>query len=118
MESRTHGLGWAAGFVKGEGYIGFVDQNIGGKNYPRLKFNVVQVFREPLDKLQEVLGVGKVRGPYGPYTNNRQPHYQYNISGPLAVEALEKILLYLFQKGDQARKAIQQYKDYTFGREN
>lgn len=108
-----HNIAWAAGFVEGEGYIGFVPQIINGVNYPRLKFNVVQVYREPLDKLVEVLQVGKVRGPYGPYSGNRQPHYQYNISNQSAVEALEKMMPYLFQKGEQAKLAIEKYKEYV-----
>lgn len=117
MADNLHDVGWAAGFVEGEGYIGFVSQSKNKEEYPRLKLNVAQTHREPLDKLQEVLGVGKVRGPYGPYTGNRQPHYQYNISGNLAVEALEKMMPYLFRKGEQARLAIQKYKEYCIGRQ-
>ncbi len=110
-----HDVGWAAGFIEGEGYVGYIEQVRNGKPYGRLKLNVCQVYREPLDKLAEVLGVGKVRGPYGPYTGNRQPHYQYSANGQEAVYAINKVLPYLFHKGEQAVVAVAKYKEYNIG---
>jgi hypothetical protein len=107
---------WAAGFVEGEGYIGFVLERKPNKDYPRLKFTVCQTNREPLDTLKSILDCGNVRGPYGPYSGNRQPHYQFNIHlDNEVIEATEKLMPYLFQKGEQAKEAIRQYKEYTNG---
>jgi hypothetical protein len=108
-----HDVAWAAGFFEGEGTVGCRLQMQNNKPYYRLVANVTQTFREPLDKFQEIFGTGKVRGPYGPYSGNRQPHFQYNISGKNAVEVLEKMLPYLFHKGEQTREALAKYKEYT-----
>ena len=111
--ASKHDVGWAAGFIEGEGHIGFLYQDHpNGKSYGRLKLNVTQVYPEPLYKLVEVLGVGSVLGPYGPYADNKKPYYQYNVSGGEAVQAILQVLPYLFQKGEQARSALQEYKDY------
>lgn len=116
MDSKIHDIGWAAGFVEGEAHIGFIPQDKATRKYPRLKLNVTQTDRQPLDMLKLVLGCGEVRGPYGPYSGNRKPHFQFNVSGQAAVGALEKLLPYLFAKGEQARSAMEQYKEYCLGR--
>lgn len=107
-----HDVGWAAGFFEGEGYSGF-NYLIGYKKrkYPKLTLSIAQVYREPLDKFQEIFGIGKVRGPYGPYGTTKQAYYQYQTSGPKAVEVLEKMIPYLFQKRLQAEQAIKEYKE-------
>jgi len=114
MANKIHDVGWAAGFFEGEGYIGFNYSlnKIYNRTYPRLVLSVSQVYREPLDKLKEVLIVGSVRGPYGPYSTTRQAYYQYQTSGDKAVLAIELMLPYLLAKGDQARKAMELYKEY------
>lgn len=57
---RRESLSWAAGFFDGEGYVG--NQTTGGKNKVRLE--ITQVSREPLDRFAAVMGVGRVYGPY------------------------------------------------------
>lgn len=118
MESKIHDIGWAAGFFEGEGYVGF-NYTLNKKynrQYPRLTVQISQVFREPLDKFAEIVGAGKVRGPYGPYQQTKQEYYQYQISGDAAVEVLEKLLPYLFAKGAQAKWALMNYEEYLNGR--
>ncbi len=56
--------------------------------------------------------MGTVRGPYGPYSGNRKEHYQYCVSGEKALEAINKMLPLLFQKGEQAKEAIEKYEEY------
>lgn len=71
---------------------------------------VAQVHREPLDKLQELFG-GKVYGPYGPYATTKQAYYQYAAYGQVGFEAVIKMLPYLFHKGEQAKFAIEEWKE-------
>lgn len=96
-----HTVEWAAGFFEGEGYVRAIQR----RKCVELSIDVAQVYREPLDKLQELFG-GKVYGPYGPYAANKQPYFKYAAHGELAVQALNAMLPYLFRKGDQARVAL------------
>ena len=67
---RTSDIGWVAGFLEGEG--SFQRQSV---------VSAVQVNREPLERLEQLLG-GRIwlRKTHGA----RQPTYQWNVSGPRA----------------------------------
>ena len=111
---RDLDIKWAAGFFEGEGYAGF--KNFYNKTwkryYPRLTVSVVQSHKEPLDAFRDIIGYGEVRGPYGPYSTNRKAFYSYHLSGDQAAEAIERMLPYLFQKGEQSKSALDEYKSY------
>ncbi len=109
-------VGWAAGFFEGEGTVRFIRQTQNKKPYGRLKLSITQVGREPLDAFRNVFRAGKVTGPYGPYSQNKKPYYQYSVSGFQAKAIIEWMLPYLFQKGEQAKKALTEYKEYNDGK--
>jgi hypothetical protein len=114
VKQKIHTEEWAAGFLEGEGYIGFkysLNKQY-NKQYPRLVLSISQVHREPLDAFKNIFNKGTVRGPYGPYHTTKQSYYQYQISGDGAVEIIEKMLPYLFQKGIQAQEAVRKYRKY------
>jgi hypothetical protein len=100
---------WAAGFFEGEGYAGLVRMHKKYK-YPRLSLTVCQINREPLDAFKEIVGVGKVRGPYGPYHANKKAYFQFNAHNADAEIIIEKLRPYLFQKGDQVSEALNKYR--------
>lgn len=109
-----HDIAWAAGFFEGEGNTGFnfcYNKSV-NKSYPRLALSIAQVHREPLDAFQKVFGIGTVRGPYGPYNTTKQPYFQYQTSGRKAIEVLEQMKPYLFEKAIQAEGAIKKYKEH------
>ena len=100
---------WAAGFFEGEGnarlHKGYLPK------YNRLFLTVAQVKRAPLDAFCEIVGAGAVRGPYGPYSGNRQAHYQYTVQGPLAVTVAERLIPYLLGKREQVEDALGLYRE-------
>lgn len=99
-------LAWSAGFLDGEGTFGSYRQTAGKRKYS-FRASCAQVHREPLDRLQVALG-GKVRGPYGPYSGNRQAHYQWLVYGTEAVEIVSKLKPYLCSiKLEQAQQAME-----------
>lgn len=110
--SKNLTLQWAAGFFEGEGTAYVREHSKSKKIYPCLALTCAQVYREPLDALCELLGAGKVRGPYGPYQENRQAHYQYNVSGLEAIPVAEKLIPLMFRKGEQVQEALDKYKEY------
>lgn len=66
-ESSSHAeeIAWAAGFVDAEGCFSFTLP----ASYAAV--NVGQTHREPLDRLVNALGAGKVRGPFSMLSPNR-----------------------------------------------
>lgn len=69
-------LAWCAGFLDGECCIR--SHHVDSRFYPDLSVN--QVHREVLDKLESILGVGKVTGPRE-RPGNSKPLYYYNVRG-------------------------------------
>jgi hypothetical protein len=72
-------LAWAGGFLEGEGsFRANTSRRENGKSWVTLTVDVVQVNREPLEKLLQIFPFGKI---YGPYTHSgkgtRLPHYRY-----------------------------------------
>lgn len=74
MRTREE-LAWAAGFFEGEGVISQRQ-----KNGRFVAINNTDM--EPLLRFQEAVGVGKLRGPYGPYNNgiSRKPYWTWSAS--------------------------------------
>lgn len=105
---RALDIAWAAGFFEGEGHIKAAQRG----NCKWIALEVAQVYREPLDKLQEIFG-GKVYGPYGPYATNKQPYFQYILYGNAVYEAVHEMLPWLYRKGEQCRAAIQKMEEYN-----
>lgn len=101
----NHSVEWAAGFFEGEGHVKCAKR--GEDRWFSLE--VAQVYREPLDKLQELFG-GKVYGPYRPYTSQRKPYYMYVAYGQVGLDAIEQMMPYLFHKGDQAKVAVKEWE--------
>lgn len=59
-------LAWAAGFMDGEGHISArIDDG-------QIRVFISQVHREPLDRFQKIVGVGRVSGP------TVRPHPEWN----------------------------------------
>lgn len=100
-------IAWIAGFFEGEGNFG---PNTKQKKYHCPVVQIAQTYREPLDFIYQYTGFGKVYGPYGPYTTQTKPYYQYSIYGNDALEFIDMILPFLFSKGDQVRKVLNEYK--------
>lgn len=98
---------WCAGFFEGEGNFR-INKAKGRKNYPNLQ--IAQVYREPLDAFQECFQAGIVRGPYGPYSMNKQSYYNFCVYGDEAVRIAEAMSPYLFQKKKQIEEALAYYE--------
>lgn len=104
---------WAAGFFEGEGNARIMwHRRTKGDKYRRLCLTIAQVDRAALDKFLVCVGTGKIRGPYGPYSGNRQPHYQYMVYGKEALSVAKRLEPLLCGKRMQVRAAIQEYEEY------
>lgn len=110
IEDRDMLIAWAAGFFEGEGHVKFVNRE-GKASGSFFSVEVAQVHREPLDRLCDLFG-GKVYGPYGPYTSNRQAYYQYVAYSTTAKKAIEEMLPYLYRKGEQCIEALNKWEQY------
>ena len=64
-------LSWVAGFIEGEGCF-----HAGSSR----SISVAQVDREPLDKLQSLLGFGAIRGPFVHLRGNHRPYYRWDVT--------------------------------------
>lgn len=91
-------LAWAAGFIDGEGHTGARETKWGTYQW---SIQVHQKGREPLDRLQKILG-GKV------YKTGRAGIYKWSIQKKQdVVNTLEKLWPYLTDvKKDQAIKVL------------
>lgn len=106
-DNRKILVAWAAGFFEGEGHVNV--QLRKGKSFFAL--SVAQVYRSPLDRMCELFG-GKVYGPYGPYSTNKQPYYQWTAYTNDAFKALDEMFPYLLRKGGQAEEKLQMWKEH------
>jgi hypothetical protein len=77
-------LMWMAGWLEGEGtFFCHVEKPRGNRRpYARLTVRAVSVDKDTIQRAQKIAG-GRIYGPYQ-YTENRQPHYQWAISGKTA----------------------------------
>ena len=77
--SHEVNLAWAAGFIDGEGcFVHVKTHRPNGKMYSDgVRLSAAQVNKEPLERLQKILG-GKIYGPYKVKNNiNARPFYQW-----------------------------------------
>ena len=90
----THELAWAAGFFDGEGTISFKPNGKGNKGRPDIQIAQSEVY--PLERFKLAVGVGKVYGPYGPYTTQSKPYWLYDAGLPANVQlVIERMWKYL-----------------------
>lgn len=106
-------LDWAAGFFEGEGTVYIKKAKRSGDKYHRFVLSTCQVDKEAIDKFYVCVGVGAVRGPYGPYSGNRQPHYQWSVENDEAVKLANRLLPFLCGKGRQLSAKLQEWEDYN-----
>lgn len=83
---------WAAGFIDGEGSFGIQNQE---RRKPLIYLSAGQADRRVLDRLQAVLGVGKVYGPYKPRKKGHSEYYYYRVTGEKVEAAAEIVWPYL-----------------------
>jgi hypothetical protein len=106
------GVEWAAGFFEGEGSACCYQKT--GQRSKRFQLSVNQVNRKALDTFCEIVGVGKVRGPYGPYRGqlNKKPIYIWKVVGEEAIKVSSQLLPFLLEKGQQISNKLQTYEQY------
>ena len=87
-------LAWAAGFTDGEGCFCINSSTDKWHKRGRSIFSIGQVDRRALDRFKQIVGVGKIYGPYGPYngTQATHPHFQFDVYGFEQVQALTALL--------------------------
>lgn len=85
MRTREE-LAWAAGLFEGDGSV-----TITGWDSPTL-FVDQSGDPEVLHRFAEALGLGVVHGPYPGATANRQPRWQFRVSGFEATQAVAAML--------------------------
>ena len=99
-------LGWVVGFLEGEGCFraGFSEGVI------RLRAEAKQVQREPLDRLVQYSGVGRIQGPYDRRGLKQSPIHEWTISGLPARALMERLRGHLSPKRQgQIDAALAQY---------
>jgi hypothetical protein len=102
-ERKETDIAWAAGIFEGEGTIG----KNGGKGRRSRQVIVAMSDLDVLEKLQQVLGVGAVRGPYLRDVT-RKPMYAWRVSARQDVQSvLNALLPYLGERRTaQARESL------------
>lgn len=84
-------LAWVAGYLDGEGCWTLSSKHLkrGGPN-----IQVSSIRKENLDRIVDILGIGKVYGPYdhSKYKKNAQPQYAYRAYGFEKVQAITAML--------------------------
>ena len=105
-------LAWAAGFFDGEGSVGCYETENGSKfRSPRLNLQVCQTSPDVLIRFANAVGVGRVRGPYGPKAANSSPYWSY---GTEAFQNVQQVVASLWpmlsqQKRDDIRRSFATY---------
>jgi hypothetical protein len=83
-------LAWAAGFYCGEGSASPAQRN---GRVCGIRVTIGQKDREVLDRFQQAVGVGRVNGPYGPYSgNNSCAMFFYQAGGRDATRVVRDLL--------------------------
>jgi hypothetical protein len=97
-------LGWAAGFIDGEGYIGIVRQMTKGRWYYRPAIDVGQSRPAPILLLRELFGVGRI---VKQVACNGTDFYHWALTGPVQInEVLTQLLPHLVVKKQQAELVL------------
>lgn len=97
MNEYEEELYWAAGFFDGEGYVATYTRRSkpGSPLYSYMRFGANQVHREPLDRLADALGVGKVSGPHHSPSmkENQKPRYIWQVDSQKEAAQAVRLLL-------------------------
>ena len=110
-------LAWAAGFIDGEGHFGLhvtKGRPTDTRKYASPELTVAQCDRRSLDKLQKILGVGKVGGPYKKDNAKWSDYCLFYVSG---LEKIEKAVNLLWPwlgevKRDQVTSTFAEYREF------
>lgn len=107
--ARIAELGWAAGFVDGEGCITAVRQKYKNPNHRgiRLRMHVGQNDLASLQRLQRILGVKSHINQVKWNASQTRPIYSLNLDGRHALEALYMLEPFLYRKQHQARTCFE-----------
>ena len=94
-------MGWAAGFLEGEGYFGM---NTGSP-----LITAFQLDQEPLRYLKDIFKLGTLRGPYK--TALGKPVYCYKVCGICAVQIMLTIFsLMSLRRKEKIKNIIEKWK--------
>lgn len=106
---RIAELGWAAGFVDGEGCISAVRQKYKNPKYRaiRLRMQVGQNDLASLQRLKNILGVKCHINQVKWNATQTRPIYTLNVDGRHALEALYMLEPFLYRKKHQARTCFE-----------
>ena len=94
-------LAWAAGFLEGEGCFGWYWHRPGQRN-GSLVINAVQKEREPLDRLREIFGVGRINQKVNRRDGKVFECWEWRVNG-LAAAPVMRLLLPHMSSRRQAR---------------
>jgi len=106
-------LGWAAGFIDGEGSISIFRCN--GKTWRsadkyRLELEVTQCDTLPLERLKEILG-GYIEPRRQRLNPNWSPAWRWKLRGWTTIPVLQLLMPYLVVKRPQAELALKFYRN-------
>ena len=108
-------LAWAGGFFSGEGYTGLSRMTKKNrshyKKYPAMTICQTGDGEELYRFNSAIMNLGKVRGPYGPYSTTRKSYYQLAITSFEKVQAVVAMLWPFLSsaKQTQARGVLKDY---------
>jgi len=94
-------LGWAAGFIDGEGSL---STRTSRTEQPRIAVSNTEF--ESIHNLQRILG-GKIYGPY--CYNGYKPYLLWSVEGKRYEEALMPVIEHLVNKKVQAEEALRRW---------
>ena len=110
-------LAWAAGFIDGEGHFGLhvtKGRPTDTRQYASPELTVAQCDRRSLDRLQKILGLGVVGGPYKKDNEKWRASYLFYITGLEKTEKAAKLVwCWLGEvKQEQATKTFAEYHEF------
>jgi len=94
------GIEWAAGLFEGEGWTGnggskYVTKSGEVHRYPCKRCVVQSTDEDVIQTFSKILGVGKMRGPYGPRGRGKKPFWTWQADGREAVIAITALLPFM-----------------------
>jgi hypothetical protein len=93
-ERTPEQLAWAAGLFEGEGCFALINVKRVRKSYQYIKMGMQMTDEDVVRRFHEVVGVGKVNGPYNQKTYpGSKPFWNWHLSGRVKVEPLAQQFL-------------------------
>lgn len=86
MEDRW--IAWAAGLFEGEGCISQTVSFRGEKEYRYPVAKLAMIDEDTVRKFANIVKVGKISGPHGPYGISKQPQFLWQVYGYEKVQEL------------------------------